>query len=49
MVGRDRELARVMLLLDDALAGGGRLVLCPSKNHGCAGNQKFAGTWMVRQ
>jgi hypothetical protein len=26
MVGRDRELARVMLLLDDALAGGGRLV-----------------------
>jgi DNA-binding CsgD family transcriptional regulator/tetratricopeptide (TPR) repeat protein len=27
MVGRDRELARVMLLLDDALAGGGRLVL----------------------
>jgi AAA ATPase domain len=28
MVGRDRELARVMLLLDDALSGGGRLVLC---------------------
>ena len=28
MVGRDRELARVMLLLDDVLAGGGRLVLC---------------------
>src|ERR1700722_10316004 len=28
MVGRDRELARGMLLLDDALAGGGRLVLC---------------------
>jgi DNA-binding NarL/FixJ family response regulator len=28
MVGRDRELARVMLLLDDALTGGGRLVLC---------------------
>jgi DNA-binding CsgD family transcriptional regulator/tetratricopeptide (TPR) repeat protein len=28
MVGRDRELARLMLLLDDALAGGGRLVLC---------------------
>ena len=28
MVGRDRELARVMLLLDDARAGGGRLVLC---------------------
>ena len=28
MVGRDRELARVMVLLDDALAGGGRLVLC---------------------
>jgi hypothetical protein len=28
MVGRDRELARVALLLDDALAGGGRLVLC---------------------
>ena len=28
MVGRDRELARVTLLLDDALAGGGRLVLC---------------------
>jgi DNA-binding CsgD family transcriptional regulator/tetratricopeptide (TPR) repeat protein len=28
MAGRDRELARVMLLLDDALAGGGRLVLC---------------------
>ena len=28
MVGRDRELARVMLLLDDALAGGGRLALC---------------------
>src|SRR6266851_4582334 len=28
MVGRDRELARVMLLLDDALAGGGRLVRC---------------------
>ena len=28
MVGRDRELARVMMLLDDALAGGGRLVLC---------------------
>jgi predicted ATPase len=28
MVGRDRELARVMLLLDDALAGVGRLVLC---------------------
>jgi AAA ATPase domain len=28
MVGRDRELARVMLLLDDAMAGDGRLVLC---------------------
>ena len=28
MVGRDRELARVTLLLDDALAGNGRLVLC---------------------
>ena len=28
MVGRDRELARVMLLLNDVLAGGGRLVLC---------------------
>jgi DNA-binding CsgD family transcriptional regulator len=28
MVGRDLELARVMLLLDDALAGVGRLVLC---------------------
>ena len=28
MVGRDRELARVMLLLDDAVAGGGRFVLC---------------------
>ena len=28
MVGRDRELARVTLLLDDALAGSGRLVLC---------------------
>src|SRR6202030_4168929 len=28
MVGRDRELARVTLMLDDALAGGGRLVLC---------------------
>jgi predicted ATPase len=28
MVGRDRELSRVMLLLDHALAGGGRLVLC---------------------
>jgi DNA-binding CsgD family transcriptional regulator len=28
MVGRDRELTRVMLLLEDALAGGGRLVLC---------------------
>ena len=28
MMGRDRELARVMLLLDDALAGSGRLVLC---------------------
>jgi hypothetical protein len=28
MVGRDRELTRVMLLLDDVLAGGGRLVLC---------------------
>lgn len=28
MVGRDRELARVMLLLDAALAGGGCLVLC---------------------
>src|ERR1700760_1377456 len=28
MIGRDRELARVMLLLDEALAGGGRLVLC---------------------
>jgi len=28
MMGRDRELARVMRLLDDALAGGGRLVLC---------------------
>jgi DNA-binding CsgD family transcriptional regulator/tetratricopeptide (TPR) repeat protein len=28
MVGRDRELARVMLLLDDALTGAGRLVLC---------------------
>jgi predicted ATPase len=28
MVGRDRELARVTLLLDDALGGGGRLVLC---------------------
>ena len=27
MVGRDRELARVALLLDDALAGRGRLVL----------------------
>jgi DNA-binding CsgD family transcriptional regulator/tetratricopeptide (TPR) repeat protein len=28
MMGRDRELTDVMLLLDDALAGGGRLVLC---------------------
>ena len=28
VVGRDRELARVMLLLDDVLAGSGRLVLC---------------------
>jgi len=28
MVGRDRELARVTLLLDDARAGRGRLVLC---------------------
>jgi DNA-binding CsgD family transcriptional regulator len=28
MVGRDRELARVALYLDDALAGRGRLVLC---------------------
>ena len=28
MMGRDRELTGVMLLLDDALAGGGRLVLC---------------------
>ncbi len=28
MVGRDRELARVTGLLDDALAGQGRLVLC---------------------
>ena len=28
MMGRDRELAGVMLLLDDALAGSGRLVLC---------------------
>jgi DNA-binding CsgD family transcriptional regulator len=27
-VGRDRELARVMRLLDDAVAGHGRLVLC---------------------
>lgn len=28
MVGRDRELAWVTGLLDDALAGRGRLVLC---------------------
>jgi hypothetical protein len=28
MVGRDSELARVTRLLDDALAGRGRLVLC---------------------
>jgi len=28
MVGRDRELARVTLYLEDALAGHGRLVLC---------------------
>jgi DNA-binding CsgD family transcriptional regulator len=28
MVGRDRELARIATLLDDALAGHGRLVLC---------------------
>ncbi len=28
MVGRDRELARVARLLDDAVAGRGRLVLC---------------------
>ncbi len=28
MVGRDRELARATGLLDDALAGRGRLVLC---------------------
>jgi predicted ATPase len=28
MMGRDREVARVMLLLDDVLSGGGRLVLC---------------------
>src|SRR3984885_12066224 len=28
MVGRDRELARVVRLLDDAVAGHGRLVLC---------------------
>jgi tetratricopeptide (TPR) repeat protein len=28
MVGRDRELARVVSYLDDALAGHGRLVLC---------------------
>src|ERR1019366_2456839 len=31
MVGRGRELARVMLLLDDALAGGGRLGVCMSE------------------
>ena len=28
MVGRDRELARVTRLLEDALEGQGRLVLC---------------------
>jgi Cdc6-like AAA superfamily ATPase len=28
MVGRDRELSRVALVLADALAGRGRLVLC---------------------
>jgi predicted ATPase len=28
LVGRDRELARVTGLLDDALAGRGQLVLC---------------------
>jgi hypothetical protein len=28
MVGRDRELAQVTMLLDGALAGHGRLVLC---------------------
>jgi predicted ATPase len=28
MVGRDRELARVTTLLDGALAGHGRLVMC---------------------
>ena len=28
LVGRDRELARVSLLLDDAVSGRGRLVLC---------------------
>ena len=28
LVGRDRELARIVTLLDDALAGHGRLVLC---------------------
>ena len=28
MVGRDRELEQVTLLLDEALAGRGRLVLC---------------------
>src|SRR6516225_9957851 len=28
MVGRDHELSRVTLVLDDALAGRGRLVLC---------------------
>ena len=48
MAGRDRELARVMLL-DGAPAGGGRLVLCPGENQGCAGSQKIAGTRMVRQ
>ena len=38
-----------MLLLDDAPAGGGRLMLCPGENQGCAGSQKIGGTRMVRQ
>jgi hypothetical protein len=45
MVGRDRELARVMLLLDDALAGGGRLVLCTGEAAASAAARGVPVAW----
>ena len=42
MIGSDREQARVTLLPDDALADGGRLVLC-------TGEAAIGKTWLAEE